>query len=131
MSLLELTVENLAVLSNVRLPLAPGFTVVTGETGAGKSLVVDALALVLGARASSELVRAGEPSARVEAVFADVARMPDDPLDELVAAGEGMVIVRREVSSDGRSLVRVNDRAATVGGHDPLGIRRPEIHSQQ
>jgi DNA repair protein RecN (Recombination protein N) len=130
MSLLELTVENLAVLSNVRLPLAPGFTVVTGETGAGKSLVVDALALVLGARASSELVRAGEPSARVEAVFADVARMPDDPLDELVAAGEGMVIVRREVSADGRSLVRINDRAATVGGLAALGGRLAEIHGQ-
>jgi DNA repair protein RecN (Recombination protein N) len=130
MSLLELTVENLAVLSNVRLPLAPGFTVVTGETGAGKSLVVDALALVLGARASSELVRSGESSARVEAVFADVARAPDDPLDDLVAAGEGMVIVRREVSADGRSLVRINDRATTVGGLAVLGGRLAEIHGQ-
>ncbi len=130
MSLLELTVENLAVLSNVRLPLSPGFTVVTGETGAGKSLVVDALALALGARASAELVRSGEAGARVEAVFDDVARDADDPLDELVVAGEGMVIVRREISADGRSMVRINDRAATVGGLAALGTRLAEIHGQ-
>jgi DNA repair protein RecN (Recombination protein N) len=130
MPLLELTVENLAVLSNVRLPLSRGFTVVTGETGAGKSLVVDALALALGARASAELVRSGEASARVEAVFDDVPRDADDPMDELVAAGEGLVIVRREVGADGRSLVRINDRAATVGGLAILGGRLAEIHGQ-
>lgn len=130
MPLRELTVENLAVLSNVRLPLARGFTVVTGETGAGKSLVVDALALALGARASAELVRSGEAAARVEAVFEDVPRDADDPLDELVEAGEGTVIVRREISADGRSLVRINDRAATVGGLATLGQRLAEIHGQ-
>jgi DNA repair protein RecN (Recombination protein N) len=130
MPLRELTVENLAVLSNVRLPLARGFTVVTGETGAGKSLVVDALALALGARASAELVRSGEAAARVEAVFEDVPRDAQDPLDELVEAGEGMVIVRREISADGRSLVRINDRAATVGGLATLGQRLAEIHGQ-
>ena len=59
MALRELTVENLAVVESVRLSLAPGFTVLTGETGAGKSLVVDAVALALGARASSDQVRAG------------------------------------------------------------------------
>jgi DNA repair protein RecN (Recombination protein N) len=130
MSLIELTVENLAVISNVRLPLGAGFTVVTGETGAGKSLVVDALALALGARASSELVRAGAAAARIEAVFDAVPRDPDDPIDELVEAGEGMAVVRREISSDGRSLVRINDRAATVGGLAALGARLAEIHGQ-
>lgn len=130
MPLVELTVENLAVLSSVRLPLARGFTVVTGETGAGKSLVVDALALALGARASADAVRAGTDAARVEAVFDDVPRDADDPLDEVVAAGDGMLIVRREVSADGRSLVRVNDRAVTVGGLASLGTRLAEIHGQ-
>jgi DNA repair protein RecN (Recombination protein N) len=130
MPLLELTVENLAVLSNVRLPLSPGFTVVTGETGAGKSLVVDALALALGARASAELIRSGETAARVEAIFDGVPGDADDPLDELIAAGDGMVIVRREVGADGRSLVRINDRAATVRGLATLGARLAEIHGQ-
>jgi DNA repair protein RecN (Recombination protein N) len=130
MPLRELTVENLAVVESVRLSLEPGFTVVTGETGAGKSLVVDAVALALGARASTDQVRAGTDAARVEAIFDDVPRSADDPLDEIVADGDGMVIVRREVSADGRSLVRVNDRAVTVGSLAALGGRLGEIHGQ-
>jgi DNA repair protein RecN (Recombination protein N) len=130
MALRELTVENLAVVESVRLSLAPGFTVLTGETGAGKSLVVDAVALALGARASADLVRAGTDAARVEAIFDAPAPSADDPLAEVVAAGEGSVIVRREVGADGRSLVRVNDRAVTVGGLASLGARLAEIHGQ-
>jgi DNA repair protein RecN (Recombination protein N) len=130
MALRELTVENLAVVESVRLALAPGFTVLTGETGAGKSLVVDALALALGARASADQVRSGTDAARVEAIFDAPATADDDPLAEVVAAGEGAVIVRREVGADGRSLVRVNDRAVTVGGLASLGVRLAEIHGQ-
>ena len=130
MPLRELTVENLAVVESVRLRLAPGFTVLTGETGAGKSLVVDALALALGARASTDQVRTGADAARVEAVFDAPAEVPDDPLGDVVAAGEGMAIVRREVGADGRSTVRVNDRTVTVGGLASLGGRLGEIHGQ-
>ena len=130
MSLTELTVENLAVIERIRLPISPGFTVLTGETGAGKSLIVDALALALGARAASDQVRSGADAARVEAVFEDVAAIPDDPLGDVLAAGEGQAIVRREVGVDGRSLVRVNDRSVTVGGLASLGERLAEIHGQ-
>jgi DNA repair protein RecN (Recombination protein N) len=130
MTLRELTVENLAVVESVRMELAPGFTVLTGETGAGKSLVVDAVALALGARASTDQVRAGTDAARVEAVFDAPAQAEDDPLADVVEAGEGMLIVRREVGVDGRSSVRVNDRAVTVGGLATLGARLGEIHGQ-
>ncbi|HYN63818.1 MAG TPA: AAA family ATPase, partial [Candidatus Limnocylindrales bacterium] len=130
MSLTELTVENLAVIERVRLPISRGFTVLTGETGAGKSLVVDALALALGARATSDLVRTGTDAARVEAVFDGVVTGEDDPLADVLAAGDGMAIVRREVGADGRSLVRVNDRSVTVGGLASLGERLAEIHGQ-
>ncbi len=130
MSLTELTVENLAVIERARLPISPGFTVLTGETGAGKSLVVDALALALGARAATDQVRSGTDGARVEAVFSDVAADEDDPLADVLAAGEGMAIIRREVGADGRSLVRVNDRSVTVGGLATLGSRLAEIHGQ-
>ena len=130
MALRELTVENLAVVESVRLALAPGFTVLTGETGAGKSLVVDAVSLALGARARSDQVRAGTDAACVEAVFDAPDVVADDPLAEVVAAGDGVVIVRREVGADGRSLVRVNDRAVTVGGLAALGERLGEIHGQ-
>ena len=130
MALRELTVENLAVVESVRLTLSPGFTVLTGETGAGKSLVVDAVALVLGARASSDQVRSGADAARVEAVWDAPQMSADDPMADVVAAGEGSVIVRREVASDGRSTVRVNDRSVTVGGLASLGAQLGEIHGQ-
>jgi DNA repair protein RecN (Recombination protein N) len=130
MSLVELTVENLAVLERVRLPLSRGFTVLTGETGAGKSLIVDALALALGARATADLVRSGTDAARVEAIFDDVFPADDDPLADVLAAGEGSAIVRREVSADGRSVARLNDRSVTVGSLAALGERLAEIHGQ-
>jgi DNA repair protein RecN (Recombination protein N) len=130
MSLIELTVENLAVIERVRLPLSRGFTVLTGETGAGKSLLVDALALALGARATSDQVRSGADAARVEAIFDEVSPSEDDALTDVLEDGDGMVIVRREVSADGRSLVRVNDRSVTVGGLATLGERLAEIHGQ-
>ncbi|CAN5236119.1 DNA repair protein RecN [soil metagenome] len=130
MALRELTVENFAVVESVRLTLAPGFTVLTGETGAGKSLVVDAVALVLGARASADQVRSGTDASRVEAIFDAPVAIEDDPLADLVAAGEGSLIVRREVAADGRSVARVNDRAVTVGGLASLGARLGEIHGQ-
>jgi DNA repair protein RecN (Recombination protein N) len=130
MALRELTVENLAVVERVRLTLAPGFTVLTGETGAGKSLVVDAVALVLGARASSDQVRSGADSLRVEAIFDAPVLDAADAMADAVAAGEGSVIVRREVAADGRSVARVNDRTVTVGGLATLGEALGEIHGQ-
>jgi DNA repair protein RecN (Recombination protein N) len=129
-ALRELTVENLAVVERVRLALAPGFTVLTGETGAGKSLVVDAVALVLGARAASDQVRAGADALRVEAIFDAPTLDVDDGMADAVAAGDGSVIVRREVGADGRSVARVNDRAVTVGGLAALGGALGEIHGQ-
>ncbi len=130
MSLIELAVTNLAVIESVRLKLDRGFVVVTGETGAGKSLVVDALALALGARGTSELVRSGAPSLRVEAIFDDVPRDAEDPLDELVDLNDGSLIVSREMTADGRSLARVNDRTVTVGALAAFGSRLAEIHGQ-
>ena len=130
MALRELTVENLAVVERVRLALAPGFTVLTGETGAGKSLVVDAVALALGARASTDQVRTGADAARVEAIFDTPSIEADDPMADLVAAGDGTVIIRREVGADGRSLARLNDRSVTVGGLASVGARLGEIHGQ-
>jgi DNA repair protein RecN (Recombination protein N) len=130
MALRELTVENLAVVERVRLRLAPGFTVLTGETGAGKSLVVDAVALVLGARAASDQVRSGADALRVDAIFDAPVLEPDDGMADAVAAGEGSVIVRREVGADGRSVARVNDRAVTVGALAALGGELGEIHGQ-
>jgi DNA repair protein RecN (Recombination protein N) len=130
MALREITVENLAVVERVRLRLSPGFTALTGETGAGKSLVVDALALALGARASADQVRTGATAASVEAVFDAPAIADDDAVSDMLDGGDGVAIVRREIGADGRSLARVNDRAVTVGALGTLGARLGEIHGQ-
>ncbi len=113
--LLELTVTDLALIDRLRLELGPGLNVVTGETGAGKSLLIDALGLATGARADTSLVRHGAETARVEALF---DRVPE-PL-----------IALREVSASGRSTARVDDGAVTAARlADEVGAL-VEIHGQ-
>ena len=113
--LLELAVSDLALIDRLRLTLAPGFNVLTGETGAGKSLLIDALGLALGARADTTLVRHGAESARVEALF---DRIPE-PL-----------IAVREVSGTGRSTARLDDETVTAGRLAVATGNLVEIHGQ-
>ncbi len=113
--LLELSVSDLALIDRLRLPLAAGFNVLTGETGAGKSLLIDALGLATGARADSTLVRHGAESARVEALF---DRVPE-PL-----------IAVREVGANGRSTARLDDEAVTAGRLAMATAGLVEIHGQ-
>src|SRR2546425_5828590 len=117
----ELRIRNFAVVENVTVPFAPGLNVLTGETGAGKSILVDAILLVRGARAQTDVIRADAESATVEAVFA----VPDGgvaaALDEAgLTVEEGEIVVRRELSRSGRHRAVVNDAA---GAGRPL--RRP------
>ncbi len=113
--LLELAVSDLALIDRLRLPLAAGFNVLTGETGAGKSLLIDALGLATGARADTTLVRHGAESARVEALF---DRFPEP----LIAA--------REVSASGRSTARLDDESVTAGRLALATSGLVEIHGQ-
>jgi DNA repair protein RecN (Recombination protein N) len=110
-----LRIRNLAVIESVAVPFGPGFTVLTGETGAGKSILVEAVGLLLGARASADLVRTGETLASIEAVFGD---------------GGAEVEVRREISSQGRSRSFVNGAPASAGGLRELAGRLVELHGQ-
>jgi DNA repair protein RecN (Recombination protein N) len=111
-----LRIRNLAVIEAVEVELEPGFNVLTGETGAGKSILVEAVGLLLGARASADLVRTGESQATIEAIF-------EDPV-----AGE--IVVKREVSSQGRSRSFINDSLATAGALRALADRLVELHGQ-
>ena len=116
--LTELRVRDLAVIADVTLPLAPGLNVLTGETGAGKSMLVDALALLLGERASADVVRPGAQKTVIEGAFefapATLSRLLP-PLAALgVEAEDGRLVLKREVSGEGRSRAWVNGSPTTV-----------------
>ena len=113
--LLELAVADLALIERVRLPFAPGFNVLTGETGAGKSLLIDALGLATGARADSSLVRHGADAAGWKTLF---DRAPE-PL-----------ICVREVSASGRSTARIDDQTVTAARLGEVAAPLVEIHGQ-
>jgi DNA repair protein RecN (Recombination protein N) len=130
--LIELRIENFAVIERLSVSLEPGLNVLTGETGAGKSIVVGALSLLLGERASSESVRTGASRAVVEGVF-DVARRPEilALLDEHgLAQEDGLLILRREVAAEGRNRAWVNGSASTAGLVGELGGRLVDLHGQ-
>ncbi|HET9614455.1 MAG TPA: AAA family ATPase, partial [Candidatus Limnocylindrales bacterium] len=113
--LVELSVANLALIERLRLELTAGLNVFTGETGAGKSLLIDALGLAIGARADTGLVRHGADAARVTALF---DRLPE-PL-----------IATREIAASGRSTARLDDEAVTAGRLAEVAGSRVEIHGQ-
>lgn len=135
----ELRIEDFAIAERVELEFGPGLTVLTGETGAGKSIVVDAVAAILGGRVSSDDVRADRPRALVEASFLkaeatkavsqaaqfgfeeDPAQAPDD---------DGLLILSREINAGGRSKCRVNGRLANVSQLKAIGEHLVDIHGQ-
>lgn len=116
--LLEITIESFALIEYVRLPFAGGLNVLTGETGAGKSIILDAVQAALGGRTSADVIRSGEDRAVVEAVF-DLSGNPEKikALKEMGIPVEDdqLLLVRREISRAGRGSCRVNGRTVTVG----------------
>ncbi|HEU4700781.1 MAG TPA: AAA family ATPase, partial [Gemmatimonadales bacterium] len=110
----ELRVRDLATIADVTLQLAPGLNVLTGETGAGKSMLVDALSLLLGERATSGSVRPGAPKTIVEGAFEGLDAAMRRRIEELgLDAEDGRIVIRREVSAEGRSRAWVNGSPTT------------------
>ena len=130
--LLELRVENYAVIENVAVQFAAGLNLLTGETGAGKSILIDALALLLGDKASSEAVRHGAEKAVVSAVFDSDSKALDVVLatNGLDSADERQLILRREIANTGKGRVFVNNQPATVAVLKQLAPYLAVIHAQ-
>src|SRR5881396_3747636 len=123
-----LRVRNFALIDQLELHFEEGFNLLSGETGAGKSIIVDALGLLAGSKASAEMVRAGETRAIVEAVFEGDMRTE---LDHLGLDSEGTeVIIRREISSDERNRVYINNQPSTVSALRDLSPSLLDIHGQ-
>jgi DNA repair protein RecN (Recombination protein N) len=126
----ELRVRDLATIEDVALQLGPGLNVLTGETGAGKSLLVDAVSLLLGARGDSGAVRPGATRALVEGAFEPVAALAP-LLDELgLEAEDNRLVIRREVSAEGRSRAWVNGSPTTIAALGRLGEALVDLHGQ-
>ncbi len=129
--LVELRVENYAVIDNVAVEFGPGLNLLTGETGAGKSLLIDALTLLLGERSSSDAVRQGAERAVVSAVFEGEGREVARILDQNGLDGEGgSVILRREISGSGKGRVFINNQPATVAVLRQLAPHLAVVHAQ-
>ena len=129
--LAELRVRDVATIADVTLPLGPGLNVLTGETGAGKSILVDALGLLLGGRGDSGVVRPGAGRAVVEGAFEGLSRALTRRVEALgVDVDEGRLVIRREVSAEGRSRAWMNGSPATVGVLAALGAQLVDLHGQ-
>lgn len=125
-----LHIENIAVIQSTDIRFEPGFNVLTGETGAGKSIVIDAISALMGERTSRDLIRTGARAARVSAVFCD---LPDLAWFEENGVGpdeNGELLVEREIQGDGRNLCRINGRPLTVSQLKGLGQQLLNIHGQ-
>ena len=130
--LTSLHIENLAVIKSVDFDMASGFMALTGETGAGKSVIIDSINLLLGGKADRELIRTGETSAMVSGLFEGVS---DSALKILLDAGitpdeENSVLIQRTVSLDGRSSVKINGRAISLGILKTVAPSLVNIHGQ-
>jgi DNA repair protein RecN (Recombination protein N) len=129
----EIHIQNYAVIDNLTVEFGPGLNLLSGETGSGKSILVDALGLALGGRTSAEVIRTGEDRALVTAVFSAEGKAPwADWLEEYgVAAGDdGELILRRELQAGGRSRMLVNDQPVTLAAVRTLARRVVEMHGQ-
>ena len=132
--LTELRVRDLAVIADVTLPFQPGLNVLTGETGAGKSMVVDALALLLGERASADVVRPGAEKTVVEGAFEFASAVHRHLLAPFAALGveleDGRLVLKREVLREGKSRAWVNGSPATIGVLAEIGALLVDLHGQ-
>ncbi|MCM2674964.1 DNA repair protein RecN [Alkalicoccobacillus plakortidis] len=129
--LIELSVRHFAIIEELTVPFENGLTVLTGETGAGKSIIIDAIGLLLGGRGSAEFVRHGETRAEIEGLFAvDKTHQAVIKAAELGIQAEDELILRREMTSQGKSICRINGKLVTLGILREIGQSLVDVHGQ-
>ena len=143
--LLEISIKNFAIIQSISLNFEEGMTVLTGETGAGKSIIIDAMNMMLGARATTDVIRHGAPKAEIEGLFSlENSRVLQEIFDEQGLELSDEIIIRREILQNGRSVSRVNGQMVNLsvlrsigqylvdihGQHDQEELMRPQLHIQ-
>ena len=129
--LLEISIKNFAIIQEVSLTFDKGMTVLTGETGAGKSIIIDAMNLMLGARAATDVIRHGSPKAEIEGLFSlEPNSAVEQILEEQGILASEELIIRREVLANGRSVSRVNGQLVNLSVLKQIGQYLVDIHGQ-
>ncbi|CAM3241677.1 DNA repair protein RecN [Brevibacillus invocatus] len=131
--LVELSIRNFAIIKSVTVSFQKGLNILTGETGAGKSIIIDSLGLLLGGRASADFVRYGESRAEVEGLFELPSGHPAFAVCESMGVQieqDGMLVVRRDISSQGKSIIRLNGQLITLAMLRELGPWLVTVHGQ-
>lgn len=123
-----LHIENIAVIERAEISFDKGFNILTGETGAGKSIVIDAISAILGERAYRDMIRTGASKASVQAVFSDVPKLPW--FEENGVEHDGELVIHREIFLDGKNICRVNGILVNVTVLRKLGVQLINIHGQ-
>lgn len=126
----ELSIENLAVIENARASFCGGFNVFTGETGAGKSVLIGGVNAILGQRAARDVVRAGAEKAVITALFDELSDEVRQKIEELGFSAEDELVLSREIFADGKSAARINGRTATASMLREIGELLVDIHGQ-
>lgn len=128
----NLRVQNFAIIDNISIEFFEGFTVLTGETGAGKSLIIDAIGLLFGDRSISSIVRSGESKAIVEGVFEKISDNTKKVLEEIGVdlLDDDLLIIKREINVNGKNIIRVNGEMITLNQLESLAFTLGDIHTQ-
>ena len=129
--LLEISIKNFAIIESISLNFEKGMTVLTGETGAGKSIIIDAMNMMLGARATTEVIRHGAPKAEIEGLFSiESNRALEEIFDEQGLELSDEIIIRREILQNGRSISRINGQMVNLSVLRTIGQQLVDIHGQ-
>ena len=129
--LLEISIKNFAIIQSISLNFEEGMTVLTGETGAGKSIIIDAMNMMLGARATTDVIRHGAPKAEIEGLFSlENSQVLQEIFDEQGLELSDEIIIRREILQNGRSISRVNGQMVNLSVLKAIGQQLVDIHGQ-
>lgn len=128
--LLELNIENFAIIENMKISFDRGLNVLTGETGSGKSIIIDSLGLVLGARANKDIIKYGEDYAYIEAIFSCYSEDIKKTLKEYGFDIGELIVISKKIQKDGPTITRINNRAVTSGLLSKIAVKLIDIFAQ-
>lgn len=122
--------KNFAIIDNIEVKFDDGFSTITGETGAGKSLIIDAIGVLLGNKTSSTMVRNGQTKAIIEGVFTNLSTKTSQLLDDLGIKHQNAIIIRREIGLNGKTNSKINNKTITINQLADIGYTIADIHTQ-